>query len=107
MARRPRQHPFFETLPPIVAVAAGGLHTLALSAEGRVYSWGCNDEKALGHGAPEFTVAMVEGLDGVRVVQVAAGDSISAALSEDGRVFSWGTFRVGGGAAAAGKRTDS
>lgn len=93
MARKPRLHPFFEPLP-IVTVAAGGLHTLALSAEGKVYSWGCNDEKALGHCAPEFSVAMVQGLEGVKVVQVAAGDSISAALSDDGRVFSWGTFRV-------------
>lgn len=90
--RKPRLHPFFEQLQ-VVSIAAGGLHTLALTATGEVYSWGCNDEKALGHSAPEFAVAAVEGLQGVRIVQVAAGDSISAALSEEGRVYTWGTFR--------------
>lgn len=92
MAKKPRLHPFFEKIP-ITDIAAGGLHSLALSSSGEVYSWGCNDEKALGHCAAEFTVAKVEGLEGVRVVQVSAGDSISAALSEDGKVYTWGTFR--------------
>lgn len=90
--KKPRLHPFFEQLS-IVSIVAGGLHSLALTSVGEVYSWGCNDEKALGHGAPEYTVAKVEGLEGVRITQVAAGDSISAALSEEGRVYTWGTFR--------------
>ena len=89
---RPLQHPFFPS-QHIIQVSAGGLHTLALSAHGHVYSWGCNDEKALGHEAPEFTVSMVQGLEGVQVVQVVAGDSISAALSAQGQVYTWGTFR--------------
>lgn len=89
---RPRRHPFFED-KRIVSVVAGGLHTLALSAEGRVYSWGCNDEKALGHTAEEFTVSEVTGLGHERIIQVACGDSISAALSAEGRIYTWGTFR--------------
>lgn len=32
----------------IVAVYAGGLHNIVLSLEGKLYSWGCNDQKALG-----------------------------------------------------------
>lgn len=32
----------------IVAVYAGGLHNIALSAGGKLFSWGCNDQKALG-----------------------------------------------------------
>jgi regulator of chromosome condensation len=92
MSRKPRLHPFFENVC-VTAIVAGGLHSLALAAGGKVYSWGCNDEKALGHDAPEFSVGMVEGLEEKRVVQVAAGDSISAALTEDGRVYTWGTFR--------------
>ena len=94
---RPRRQPFFDALDA-VAVAAGGLHTLVLTRAGAVYAWGCNDERALGHSAEEFSVARVEGLvDGAgapeRIVQVACGDSISAALTADGRVFTWGTFR--------------
>lgn len=89
---RPKRHPFFEG-KQIVSVAAGGLHTLALSADGHVFSWGCNDERALGHPAAEFTVSRVLGLDHEFIVQIACGDSISAALSAEGRIYTWGTFR--------------
>jgi regulator of chromosome condensation len=89
---RPKRHPFFEG-KGIVAVAAGGLHTLALSQGGQVFSWGCNDERALGHPAAEFTVSRVLGLNDEFIVQIACGDSISAALSAEGRIYTWGTFR--------------
>lgn len=90
-ASRPTTNPFFAD-KNIVQVAAGGLHSLALGADGRVWSWGCNDEKALGHLAPEFTVGQVEGLPS-DIVHIACGDSISAALARDGSVWTWGTFR--------------
>lgn len=93
MCRKPRLHDYFED-KQIHQLVAGGLHSLALGLDGRVYSWGCNDEKALGHGGPEFAVSEVEELRGLGVVEVAAGDSISAALTSDGKVYSWGTFRV-------------
>lgn len=77
----------------IVDVAAGGLHNLALGATGIVYSWGCNDEKALGHEAPEWAIAKVDALAHEKIVQITCGDSISAALTEKGAVYAWGTFR--------------
>ena len=89
-ASRPIMNPFFND-KSIVQVAAGGLHSLALSENGQVFSWGCNDEKALGHDGPEFAVGQVEGLP--PIVQIACGDSISAALDRDGHVWTWGTFR--------------
>jgi regulator of chromosome condensation len=95
-----RRHPFFESEGhAAVALAAGGLHTLALTRDGQVYAWGCNDERALGHGAEEFEVARVEGLvnsqtgQDEQIIQVACGDSISAALTAEGRIYTWGTFR--------------
>jgi regulator of chromosome condensation len=33
---------------PITMLACGGMHSLALTNDGRVYSWGCNDEGSLG-----------------------------------------------------------
>ena len=35
----------------VVTVRAGGMHTVALTEGGRVYTWGCNDEGALGREA--------------------------------------------------------
>lgn len=89
---KPKRHPFFED-KEIISVAAGGLHTLALSRSGRVYSWGCNDEKALGHSAQEFTASQVHGLDDQFIVQITCGDSISTALTAEGKIYTWGTFR--------------
>ncbi|KAI8929480.1 regulator of chromosome condensation 1/beta-lactamase-inhibitor protein II [Entophlyctis helioformis] len=77
----------------IVGVNAGGLHNLALSLDGKLYSWGCNDQKALGRDGEETEPGPVEGLDKEFIVTAACGDSISAALTREGRVYAWGTFR--------------
>jgi regulator of chromosome condensation len=62
-----------------------------------VYTFGCNDEGALGRDTTEegsetrpVKVDLSE-----KVVQITGGDSHTAGLTEDGRVFIWGTFRVG------------
>lgn len=95
LVKRPKEHPFFSG-KGIKQIAAGGMHTLALSSSSKIYSWGCNDECALGHGGPEYEVGEVilpsQGLTG-SVVQVAAGDSISALLTSTGQVWTWGTIR--------------
>ncbi|XP_018579468.1 regulator of chromosome condensation [Anoplophora glabripennis] len=80
----------------IVDICAGGMHTVCLTAEGKVITFGCNDEGALGRVTEgkedaEFEAGEVELPS--KVVQVSAGDSHSAALLDDGRVFAWGTFR--------------
>ncbi|VEN55904.1 unnamed protein product [Callosobruchus maculatus] len=80
----------------IVDICAGGMHTVCLTREGKVITFGCNDEGALGRVTEgkedaEFEPAEVE-LPG-KVTQISAGDSHTAALLEDGRVFAWGTFR--------------
>ncbi|KAJ2711076.1 hypothetical protein H4R19_003427 [Coemansia spiralis] len=77
----------------IVDVVCGGLHTMALAEDGRLYSWGCNDQKALGRDGDDFAAAAVQGLDGVRIARVACSDSATFALAEDGHVYAWGTFR--------------
>lgn len=80
----------------VVEVKAGGMHSLCLTASGEIWSFGCNDEGALGRNTDEegseTKPAKVE-LDG-KVVKISAGDSHSACLLEDGRVFAWGSFRV-------------
>lgn len=59
-----------------------------------MFTWGCNDEGALGHIADdEFTPGQVNDLTS-KIVQVSAGDSHTAALDDCGCVYCWGVFRV-------------
>ncbi|KAF9430431.1 hypothetical protein BGZ94_006908 [Podila epigama] len=77
----------------IVDIAAGGMHNMALSKDGKLYSWGVNDQKSLGRSGDEYVPLPVEGLDDVKVVKVACSDSLTVALTSEGDVYTWGTFR--------------
>ncbi|KAJ3012719.1 Regulator of chromosome condensation [Thoreauomyces humboldtii] len=81
----------------IVHVRAGGLHSLALGADGKLYSWGCNDDMALGRPGLGNEPGQVVGLDDKIIVDMACGDSISVALTSLGEVYCWGTFRNSSG----------
>ncbi|XP_030838471.1 probable E3 ubiquitin-protein ligase HERC4, partial [Strongylocentrotus purpuratus] len=82
-------------------------HSLALSADGRVYSWGRNDVGQLGirkkkqrydnqsQITQDFTPRLIEELSNYDVIQIACGDVHSIALTLDGRLFSWGCNRHG------------
>jgi len=65
-------------LSNVVAIAAGGLHSLALTAEGRVVAWGRNMDG-------EATVP--SGLS--NVVAIAAQDDQGLALTAEGQVVAW------------------
>ncbi|XP_060114169.1 regulator of chromosome condensation [Heteronotia binoei] len=91
-----RKRPALVKLPEkIIQAEAGGVHTVCLSETGKIYTFGCNDEGALGRDTSEEGSDSVPGLVELKekVVQVSAGDSHTAALTEDGRVFIWGAFR--------------
>ncbi|KAF9187561.1 hypothetical protein BGZ51_001210 [Haplosporangium sp. Z 767] len=77
----------------IVDIAAGGLHNMALTQDGKLWSWGVNDQRTLGRSGDEFTALPVEGLDDVKIVKVGCSDSLTVALTDDGHVYTWGTFR--------------
>ncbi|KAI9144320.1 regulator of chromosome condensation 1/beta-lactamase-inhibitor protein II [Paraphysoderma sedebokerense] len=89
-AEKPRK---IQSLIGVVDIACGGLHSLALTEDGKVYSWGCNDHRALGRDGPETEVGLVQGLEGIDVVKIGAGDNISCALDRNGKLYVWGTFR--------------
>uniref|UniRef100_A0A8C5RVS6 Regulator of chromosome condensation 1 n=1 Tax=Laticauda laticaudata TaxID=8630 RepID=A0A8C5RVS6_LATLA len=91
-----RKRPALVQFPEkIIQAEAGGVHTVCLSEIGKIYTFGCNDEGALGRDTSEEGSDAVPGLVDLKekVVQVSAGDSHTAALTEDGRVFIWGAFR--------------
>ncbi|KAH6663242.1 regulator of chromosome condensation 1/beta-lactamase-inhibitor protein II [Halenospora varia] len=105
----------------IVQVAVGGMHCVALAHDGKIYTWGVNDNGALGRNttweAPtrdadaesdsddddddvelnplECTPTAIPvasfGEEKLVFVQVATGDSASFALT-DGLVYGWGSF---------------
>ena len=76
----------------VVAVSAGDVHCLALSADGAVWSWGYGEQGRLGHGDQQNQLLpkKVEALAGQRAVAVSAGAEHSIALTADGAVWSWG-----------------
>ena len=98
----------------VVDFACGARHTIALTRDGRILTWGCNKHGALGRETrsdPEKSDSdeVVEGpgwepeaVDtphlghNVTWTQVVATDDASFALTSDGRVFGWGTFTVCG-----------
>jgi len=81
----------------VVAVSAGGNHSLALTADGAVWSWGRGDNGRLGHGdtQEQLQPKKVEALVGQRVVIVSTGWQHSLALTADGALVSWGDGYAG------------
>nr|XP_033812255.1 regulator of chromosome condensation isoform X2 [Geotrypetes seraphini]XP_033812256.1 regulator of chromosome condensation isoform X2 [Geotrypetes seraphini]XP_033812259.1 regulator of chromosome condensation isoform X2 [Geotrypetes seraphini]XP_033812260.1 regulator of chromosome condensation isoform X2 [Geotrypetes seraphini]XP_033812261.1 regulator of chromosome condensation isoform X2 [Geotrypetes seraphini] len=95
-----RKRPAFVLLPEMMVQAeAGGMHTVCLSKTGNLYTFGCNDEGALGRDTSEEGSEMIPGKIELQevVVQVSAGDSHTAILTEDGKVFVCGSFRDNNG----------
>ena len=76
----------------VVAVSAGEKHSLALSIDGAVWSWGHGLYGQLGHGnlQNQLLPKKVEALAGQRIVALSAGEQHSFALAADGAVWSWG-----------------
>ena len=66
----------------------------------QVYTFGCNDEGALGRTTEDddecYTPGKVD-LGGKKIVQISAGDSHTVALAEDGKAYFWGNFRDSSG----------
>jgi hypothetical protein len=75
----------------VMQIAAGGMHSACLTEDGVVFTFGCNDEFALGR-EDEEDVGEVKLPE--KCIEITAGDSHCAALSVTGVVYAWGTFRV-------------
>lgn len=60
---------------------------------GRVYSWGCNDDKALGRQGNEKTPLLVEAVT-TPMNNICAGNSFSVCYNTElNQVYTWGVFR--------------
>lgn len=73
-------------------VEAGGLHSIALTDDGRAYAWGNNSDGAIGDGSntDRHTPVPVAMPVGTTLVNVSSSGSHALAVTDDGRVFGWG-----------------
>lgn len=78
----------------VVQVAAGGVHSLLLTDDGRVFAFGSGSSGQTGFGGTDGTAAPAQiapgGLGELTVEQISAGAQFSLVLAEDGRAFSFG-----------------
>ena len=77
----------------IKTISCGRSHTLALTKNNKIYSWGEGSDGQLGHGVTDdflkpTAVKMRQGAE--RVIQVASSFRGSYALLNNGKVFWWG-----------------
>ena len=79
-----------QNLTDVIAIAAGGGHSVALREDGTVWAWGTNPNGQLGDGTTtrRTTPVQVQNLENVTAIAAGAGHSI--ALREDGTVWTWG-----------------
>jgi alpha-tubulin suppressor-like RCC1 family protein len=70
---------------------AGGGHSLALKADGRVFAWGSGTTGILGDNTTVSKSSPVQVVGQSDFVAIAGSDAHSLALKADGRVFTWGT----------------
>lgn len=74
------------------ACGSGDAHTLCVTDQGKVYSWGDGDYGKLGRGGSDGSKVpkQIDSLQDEVVVKVYCGAHFSLALTKDGRVYSWG-----------------
>ena len=73
-----------------VAIAAGQVHSLALSDDGTLWTWGYNANGELGIGNTNHQRTPVQVAFGKKFVAIAAGAYHSLALSDGGTLWTWG-----------------
>lgn len=80
-----------------VAVNAAGRHALAVTADGRLFSWGEGGDGQLGLGTrcSESRPRLIDALLGQRVTAAACGSAHSACVTSEGALFTWGRGRYG------------
>lgn len=77
----------------VVQIAAGSVHSVALTEEGRLYTWGMNTRGQLGTG--DFTNQVRPAFIMDNVVAISAGDLFTMAITADGNLWGWGCNRYG------------
>ncbi|XP_042876756.1 E3 ubiquitin-protein ligase HERC2-like isoform X6 [Penaeus japonicus] len=80
-----------------VAVHSGGRHAMALTVDGKIFSWGEGEDGKLGHGnrTSYDKPKLIESLKSKRIRDIACGSSHSAAITSSGELYCWGLGEYG------------
>ena len=79
-------------------VSCGGMYTVVLTTEGRIYTFGINKHGRTGHGVTtgrQSEPKMVEALRSKKVIFAATGSAHTACICEDGETYTWGEGEFG------------
>ena len=85
----------------IIALSLGNSHSIALTSEGQVFTWGRNGEGQLGDGTIGDRLIPINITNnfnigpGERIIAISLGSFHSSALTTEGRIFTWGLNRDG------------
>jgi alpha-tubulin suppressor-like RCC1 family protein len=79
-----------KNLTSVIAVSAGGSHTVALKKDGTVWSWGGNTFGQLGNGSDSGSLKPVQAKNLNNVIDISAGSCYTTALKKDGTLWGWG-----------------
>mmetsp|Transcript_21486 Transcript_21486/g.30089 ORF Transcript_21486/g.30089 Transcript_21486/m.30089 type:complete len:607 (+) Transcript_21486:80-1900(+) len=73
-------------------IACGSGHTVVLTTDGEVYTWGRGDDGRLGHGDNgwKYVPRIAQSLTGQIIVQVTCGSYHTAAVASNGDLYTWG-----------------
>jgi alpha-tubulin suppressor-like RCC1 family protein len=80
----------------IISLSLGAYHCIALSSQGRIYTWGENEWGQLGDGttvnrnAPNEITSNFPFLKDDKIISLSLGGAESSAISTSGRIFTWG-----------------
>eukprot|EP01025_Chloroclados_australasicus_P025419 TRINITY_DN2539_c0_g1_i1.p2 TRINITY_DN2539_c0_g1~~TRINITY_DN2539_c0_g1_i1.p2 ORF type:complete len:402 (-),score=54.71 TRINITY_DN2539_c0_g1_i1:677-1882(-) len=92
----PRPLPFFQGIR-IQQVCCGDSHTVIVTKEGELYTFGRNQngQLGLGHNFDQFNPNLVSSLQKKKIKEAACGAEHTIAVAEDGEVFGWGWGQYG------------
>ena len=92
------------SLSKIISVAAGSVHSVALSRTGTIYSWGSNSNGQLGNGTSGVDVnsrpVQALGLTGMTAITAKGNHTMARKLADDTgvqayHIYSWGNNAYG------------
>jgi alpha-tubulin suppressor-like RCC1 family protein len=72
-------------------IVCGLYHTVGLTKNGEVFTWGLSNYGQLGHGdkKPRSVPTKVESLDGLVITKISCGEIHTAALTDKGEILTW------------------